>query len=137
MRYKEIRYNLFTLDEKYYLAHCISADAKMGAGIALEFTRQHPCVKELRSQDLEVGRCYRTKKVFNLVSKKVYYGKPTYESITKCIEDMAQQCPLEGVEFLGMPKIGCGLDRLSWGKVSEIVKNVFADQDINIVICSI
>lgn len=36
---------------------------------------------------------------------------------------------------IGMPLIGCGLDRLKWDKVSEIIKDVFADTDIEIVVC--
>jgi hypothetical protein len=36
---------------------------------------------------------------------------------------------------LGMPLIGCGLERLKWDKVSEIIKDVFVDTDIEIVVC--
>jgi len=32
---KEERKDLFTVDESYYLAHCIAADFRMGAGIAV------------------------------------------------------------------------------------------------------
>jgi hypothetical protein len=34
-----------------------------------------------------------------------------------------------------MPIIGCGLDRLQWDKVSEIIKDVFKDTDIEILVC--
>lgn len=33
-----------------------------------------------------------------------------------------------------MPKIGCGIDRLNWKKVSEIIKEIFEDVDIEIII---
>jgi hypothetical protein len=36
---------------------------------------------------------------------------------------------------LAMPKIGCGLDRLQWGRVSEMLKEIFSDYDIDIIIC--
>lgn len=39
MTYKEEKRDLFTVDDSYYLAHCISADFKLGAGIAVEFDR--------------------------------------------------------------------------------------------------
>lgn len=32
-----------------------------------------------------------------------------------------------------MPKIGCGLDRLQWDKVKEIIINTFKDIDLEIV----
>jgi hypothetical protein len=36
-----------------------------------------------------------------------------------------------------MPLIGCGLDRLRWDKVRNIVENVFADTDIDILVCKL
>lgn len=39
------------------------------------------------------------------------------------------------VTKLAMPKIGCGLDILEWNKVSEIIKDVFKDTDIEILVC--
>ena len=38
MIYKEEQRDLFSVSSDYYLAHCISADFKMGAGIAKKFT---------------------------------------------------------------------------------------------------
>ncbi len=34
-----------------------------------------------------------------------------------------------------MPKIGCGLDRLQWGLVREIVEEVFEGVDAEILVC--
>lgn len=34
-----------------------------------------------------------------------------------------------------MPVIGCGLDRLNWNDVSEQIKDVFADMDVEILVC--
>ena len=31
-----------------------------------------------------------------------------------------------------MPRIGCGLDRLRWKKVREIIKSIFQDTDLEI-----
>lgn len=39
MEFTEIKKDLFTMDDAYCLAHCISSDAKMGAGIAVEFKK--------------------------------------------------------------------------------------------------
>ena len=36
---KEEKRNLFEVDDKYYLAHCISEDCAMGAGIAVDFNK--------------------------------------------------------------------------------------------------
>jgi hypothetical protein len=34
-----------------------------------------------------------------------------------------------------MPVIGCGLDRLNWADVSEQIKSVFTDTDVEILVC--
>jgi len=39
------------------------------------------------------------------------------------------------IKFIAMPKIGCGLDRLQWGMVREIITEVFNDLDIEILVC--
>lgn len=36
-----------------------------------------------------------------------------------------------------MPKIGCGLDKLDWTAVREIIREMFADTDIEILVRSI
>lgn len=36
MMYHEEKLNLFSIDDSYYIAHCISADFALGAGIAKE-----------------------------------------------------------------------------------------------------
>ena len=41
MNYKEEIKDLFTVPDDYYLAHCISADFGMGAGIVVEFNRRY------------------------------------------------------------------------------------------------
>ncbi|WP_374017833.1 hypothetical protein ABU162_27665 [Paenibacillus thiaminolyticus] len=46
-------------------------------------------------------------------------------------------CLEEGITALAMPQIGYGLDKLQWGKVREIIKEVFADTDIEIVVCTL
>lgn len=36
---------------------------------------------------------------------------------------------------IAKPKIGCGLDKLEWSKVKAIIEEVFADTDIEILVC--
>ena len=137
MIYNEVKRNLFDVDKKYYLAHCISADAKMGAGIAVEFAKKFSAIKKLQNQSNDVGTCVLVDKILNLITKKAYYGKPTYESLTSSLMDMRDICLSNDIKYVAMPKIGCGLDRLSWGKVREIIQELFSDTNIEILICSL
>lgn len=142
MNYQERKGNLFDLDEKYVLAHCISLDCQMQKGIALEFDKRFKGMKSwlismVRDNGYNYPKtipAYKNKKlrVFNLITKDKYWGKPTYATITVCISEMADFCKRHDVKYLGMPKIGCGLDRLDWDRVSSIIKEEFKDIDIDI-----
>lgn len=133
--------NLFELDYKYSLAHCISEECAMGAGIAVAFDKEFRGMKNYCKRAVEVNNLHfpcvipfinNERTIFNMITKKVYYSKPTYITITKCIEEMADMCEKFDIKYLGIPKIGCGLDRLSWSKVREIIKDKFKDIDIEI-----
>lgn len=134
--------NLFELDDKYALVHCISLDCEMGKGIAVEFDKRFRGMKSflktrISSYDIQYPKtipCFSSKKlrVFNLITKEKYWHKPTYYTITECIKEMKDICERHDIQYLAMPKIGCGLDRLQWDKVREIIKEEFKDMNIEI-----
>ena len=41
------------------------------------------------------------------------------------------------IKSQNMPKIGCGLDKLEWSKVEDLIKRTFDDMDIEIVVCEL
>jgi len=138
VEFQEIQKDLFTMPDEYCLAHCISADARMGAGIAVEFRERFrlSTLQEMAiRRPLEIGKCYRVGRALNLVTKAKYWHKPSYESLTQALESMKGLCLQEGITKVAMPRIGCGLDRLQWGIVREIILEVFEDTDLEIVIC--
>lgn len=55
--------------------------------------------------------------------------KPTYLTLTKSLVAFRQYLAMNFAEpkVIVMPKIGCGLDRLEWAVVSEIIKGVFLE----------
>ncbi len=135
--------NLFELDDKYALAHCISEDCAMGAGIAVEFQKRFKLKNDIREVlnlceafkypiTIAIHRGMNKRPIYNLITKRFYYNKPTYQSIRQCIKEMASMCKRDNIKYLAMPKIGCGLDRLQWSKVREIIKEEFKDLDIEI-----
>ena len=42
---------------------------------------------------------------------------------------------LIGGDKIAMPKIGCGLDRLKWEDVEQMLHNVFDSRDVEILVC--
>lgn len=136
----EIR-DLFTVPQGYYLAHCISADFALGAGIAKTFDEVYNMrFKLFREYDMysyEGGDALLIDNVFNLVTKPKCYHKPTYEAITEALITMRDIMKANAVTKLAMPKIGCGLDRCEWSEVYDIICEVFDDTDVEILICEL
>lgn len=133
--------DLFTMPQGYYLAHCISSDFALGAGIAkvvdnvynmkFKLYRNYPDYKYVGGEALLIDN------TFNLVTKQKYWHKPTYESLREALESMRVQLEILNVTKLAMPWIGCGLDRLQRDQVHDLICEVFNDMDIEIVICEI
>ena len=137
------------MPDSYYLAHCISADFAMGAGIALQFqkrlqTKTRLCQKygnRVTTWQCEQkfpggpGECLLEGRVLNLVTKQYYYQKPTVQTMRNALMSMRNLCVLHNIHKIAMPRIGCGLDKMSWPVVSKMVQDVFAGEDIDIVVC--
>ena len=136
--------DLFALNDSYVLGHCISLDCAMGAGIAKQFDTLYPKMKpKLKQMIIEKQLNYPVtilykpqgeRWVFNLITKQKYWNKPTYITITSTIQKMAKICKERHITKLGLPLIGCGLDKLEWSKVKKIIEEAFKDQDIDIQI---
>lgn len=150
MTFTEVHQDLFTVPKDYILVHCISADFALGAGIAKEFAKRG--VKKALQTDSfysalinKVGKCLITfatdwRAEYNLVTKEKYWYKPKYETLRTSLEAAKTYCLIpsqsETVK-LAMPRIGCGLDKLQWDKVKQIIEDVFNDMNVEILVCSI
>ncbi|MCM1165632.1 MAG: macro domain-containing protein [Lachnospiraceae bacterium] len=139
MTFTEEQGDLFAeeiMSEKYALCHCISSDFALGAGIAKAFAvmgvKKELCEKYPK-QWQGGGYCLITETngvtVGNLVTKERYFHKPTLETLRQSLENFKEQALKMNVSKIAMPKIGCGLDRLEWADVREIIQEVFADTD--------
>ena len=147
MIYLEEKRDLFSVPDDYYLAQCISADLGMGKGIAVQFNKKfnmknkltivygNSTLKEWDSGN--EGCCILMDKVFNLVTKRNYWSKPTYETLMKALLDMKKHIEAVGANKVAMPMIGCGLDRLEWAKVSQLIQNVFTGMQLTILVCKL
>ena len=128
--------DLFSSTES--LAHCISEDCRMGKGIAVKFKSLFGGVSEIQQQRAATGGLAvlsrGNRRIFYLVTKKHYYNLPSYDSLESSLICMREYCTKNNIKSISMPKIGCGLDRLQWSKVFEILSRVFSMNDINITV---
>lgn len=144
MNYREKRMDLFQVPDDYVIAHCISGDMALGAGIAVKIEERYHVKNDLHRiagymmRDLlPVGCCFASAncKVYNLVTKKLYYQKPTYDSMSAALNQLCTMVVDQRITKIAMPRIGCGLDRLSWDTVSGLIKETFEDTDVEILVC--
>ena len=156
MKFQKLNKDLFDVKNCYY-AHCISRDYALGAGIAVTFNKKYNIRNTLKLMAKDYPetlkqKCIRVDNVFNLITKDKYWQKPTYLSLKEALIEMKESIErrIESNEYykkvderlvdnniykLVMPKIGCGLDKLSWDKVEPMIKEIFNDLDIEIIIC--
>lgn len=145
MKIKEIKKDLFL--EKYktgdIYAHCISADFVLGKGIAKTFKEKFPELK--KKKELVAEHRIKNARRFmpvesgnviigNLITKKFYYSKPTYGSLTESLVELRKYMLQNNFKRALMPKIGCGLDGLQWELVKQIIEKVFEETNIEIKI---
>ena len=156
MQYKEEHRDLFGVNhegiqEPYCLAHCISAHSGMAGGIVLEFNRRWDMKNRLRQKYHNQEQNFKTAQgllfpeevhhngvdttVYNMVTKATLGHLPTYTSLENCLKLVKDHMVTQGYYRLAIPKIGCGIDRLDWKRVSHIIQRVFEDTDIEILVC--
>ena len=125
---EEIKGDLFISTNS--LAHCISSDLAMGAGIALKFSELFGGKDELYKQNLKIGDVGWLKRegryIYYLITKERYWHKPSYEDLTKCLHRLNSLCIEHKVEKISIPRLGCGLDKLQWSEVKKIIEKELA-----------
>lgn len=152
MKYKEIYDDLFNksiYEDGSWYVQCISADLRMGRGIAEQFNDHFDMKRRLmekyeldyttkafKKQGAEVIFCPGIP-VFNLITKEHYWDKPTLSSMTEALKLLKFYCEAYDIKRLLMPKIGCGLDKLEWKDVKRIIFKIFDKSDIEIVVCKL
>jgi len=138
---REERGDLFEVGLEWSLCHCVSKDLEMGAGIATGFKKHFGGVEELKRQNVQVGGVGVLQKkgryIYYLVTKNKHGGKPSLTTLQASLQAMKAEVSRAGVKKIAMPKIGCGLDKLSWGAVHEVIHGVFSDSDIEILVKSL
>lgn len=147
IKYREEIRDLFSVSDDYYLAHCISADFGIGKGIAVEFNKRfdmknklqvkNPDYLERYNRHMIGGDCILEGRVLNLITKERYFYKPTIITMRIALQKMKKVCIENSITKIAMPTIGAGLDKLFWSTVSDQIRMIFNDADIEILVCKI
>lgn len=72
---------------------------------------------------------------FYLITKKTSTGKPTMLTMKKALCSLLNKMKEYNLTKLGIPTIGCGLDRLDWSETKLLINEIFSDSGIHITVC--
>lgn len=135
---------------QFVIAHCISVDCAMGAGVVVPIKKKHPgdkpaCIEFVKSHPDALGKAFRyedSKGVcYNMFSKVHVFenyktlGNTYLKNLRYCLMDLKHQMQQHEEKFLALPQIGSGLDRCDWNDVKSIIKEVFNDTQILVKVC--
>lgn len=127
--------------ESFYLVQTVSGDCKMGLGIAKEINDRYGFKDIVMNDKLQrppfrIGAVIEPKgapHLMALVTKNLYFEKPTLDTMRCALGTLKDRLFIERcihktdpIEII-MPTIGCGLDKLQWDDVKEIIFDVFGE----------
>lgn len=135
----EIKADLFNSPLLKYsncmILHCVSSDYALGVEFALEIEKRYRVRDRLKLYGTyNYPDCLAVEKVINLVTKSAYWNKPTYEDFNAALYLVRDYCISHGINILVVPRIGCGLDKLSWKVCKGATQFILVDSNID---CSI
>lgn len=135
-------------------AHCIAADFGMAGGIAKQFVDRMNMRDKLWDWAKATGRritpnpygsygdsvvgiqhwAIRVDNVYNLITKQWTYERPTYDDLVAALDNLKAAMVRDELNLLVIPKLGCGIDGLSWNVVRRLITATFQSTDITVMV---
>ena len=123
-------------------AHCVSSDLAMSAGIATHFLRIFPDLSELRKTDANLPpgsliahfNASSNNWIYNLVTKRHFFDKPTYFDLQKCLCRMKSHILQNNIHEIRLPQLECGLDKSEWKIVLMKLVTIFENTTFSVEI---
>lgn len=137
--YEECKVDLLSLPVYYHIAFAIPADLSLGSDTARRVNAYYnllPKIRELvdiyedECEDLEegwikAGDTIATENVYVMFTTNKKYQRPTLDSIRSCVRKIAADCFENNIQYVAMPRIGCGHGHLDWEVVKEAILDEF------------
>ena len=131
------------LEQPNSIGHCISADAQMSKGFAQFLSEGVPRLRWtcrranlLKDQVFPFWDSSSRRFIYNLVTKEKCSDKPDLQTLATTLQNMQAHAKMHGISSFAIPKIECGLDQMNWQDVVKLLRNIFANSDIQIVVYS-
>lgn len=141
MKIEYVDGDIFESSERVY-AHGCNCQNMMGAGFAKEIARRFPEVKRKYSIACKAGvfnlgyaqyvlDASNDRAVYNLATQKQGGANATKFGIFLSFCNMFEHAKANGIERIGIPRIGTGIGGLAWEEVEEMI-NLAAESVRNV-----
>ena len=135
-RIHHVEGSVFEAPEGVALAHCVSADLAMSAGIAVQFVKRWPNIRSGYSRSepgsLHVHSSTRGH-IFNLITKERFDDEPSLEDFRKSIVALKSKMQALNIKTLAVPELGSGRDRLNLSKVIQVLQCILVEAGIGVI----
>ena len=113
------------------IAHCVSRDIRMSAGLARKMKVHFGGIKEMKRMKRDVGDIVVIKRnghsIIGLITKKYFWKKPLYSNIESSLYKLRSYLTSINQKSIAMPLIGCGLDGKDWNIIEKMITNIFEE----------
>ncbi|XP_052130289.1 uncharacterized protein LOC127751199 [Frankliniella occidentalis] len=121
------------------MVHCVGRDLLLSDGIAKRIKERYQLEEKLKEIDTTGRVAVQTtgagRKIIHLITKEKSKDKPKWNDFKKAIQELRSHCVDNEIKKIWMPKIGCGLDRLKWKEVMELLKIEFQETNVEVTVC--
>ena len=136
--------DLFKQDDLASLGHGVNCRGVMGAGIARPFSKLDPAMYaaykeicyngELRPGDIFPWKMEDGTVIYNIASQDLPGANATYSALGLGLYKVARHALKNGINNIGIPRIGCGIGGLEWDKVRYLITEIAAETNFQIVV---
>lgn len=131
--------NMFDSDANYFVDP-VNTVGTSGKGLALEVKKRYPKAERIyqavcSSGEFTVGEILQVptgddKFILFFPTKKHWEYPSKYSYIERGLESLKYFCQdMKKGSIVAIPKLGCGLGGLKWGKVNQLIYNYLKDID--------
>ena len=122
------------------IAHCVSKDLRMSAGVARQMRTRFGGLREMLNSRRVVGDIVVIRRghrhIIGLITKKHFWNKPSYHDIRRSLRCLRNYMLSSNQHSISLPRIGCGLDGKNWNVVENIINSIF-DNNFDITVYSL
>jgi O-acetyl-ADP-ribose deacetylase (regulator of RNase III) len=124
------------------IGHGCNCEGVMGAGIASDFKarwpkmyqeyRQYCLDEEPKPGDFYPYPTAEGVMIFNLFTQRYPGADARVEWIESAVSNAVAYCREEGIDVLGIPRIGCGIGGLKWADVKPALQSMMLSSNIEL-----